>query len=116
MKMQLPVSKGQRGLSPAPTLKPVSAGIPKAAPVDYDDPQEAVATIQQLSKIVDGFLIRYPEHTQTVPVVRPGEHPLIAFVRTMVSSMERRASQLEKAKEEAQAPATCKASTDKLTR
>ncbi|MBP9225643.1 MAG: hypothetical protein KBF76_17355, partial [Verrucomicrobiales bacterium] len=41
-------------------------------------------------------MIQYPSHTQRIPSIRNGEHPLIAFVRSMVASMAAKQEQLEK--------------------
>lgn len=58
---------------------------------------ESEKTLHQLDRIVTEFITSYPEHTQTVPVMRPGENPLIATVRHLVESLDRKNSQLEAA-------------------
>jgi signal transduction histidine kinase/ActR/RegA family two-component response regulator len=58
--------------------------------------QGAEETLRQLEKVVSEFMIKYPSHTQRIPSIRPGEHPLIAFVRSMVASMAAKQEQLEK--------------------
>lgn len=57
---------------------------------------DAEETLKQLEKVVSEFMIRYPAHTQRIPSVRPGEHPMISFVRTMAASMAKKQDQLEK--------------------
>ncbi len=64
-------------------------------PVGTKSNGESEETILQLEMIVTEFMVKYPSHTQRLPVVRPGEHPLIAFVRSMVSSMAAKQEQLE---------------------
>ena len=56
---------------------------------------EAEETILQLEKVVSEFMIQYPGHTQRLPTVNRGEHPLIAFVRAMAGSMAEKQRQLE---------------------
>jgi len=57
---------------------------------------DADETLRQLEKVVSEFMIQYPSHTQRIPSLRPGEHPLIAFVRSMAASMNAKQEQLEK--------------------
>lgn len=61
-------------------------------------PQE---TVDQLARIVSEFMESYPEHTQSIPVVLPGEDPLVATVKMVVRSMERKSRELDKARKEA---------------
>lgn len=74
-------------------IRPVGPKIPPALELDSYRAEE---TIQQLEKVVSEFMIRYPSHTQRIPALRPGEHPLIAFVRSMAASMSAKQEQLEK--------------------
>lgn len=74
-------------------IRPVGPKIPPALELDSHRAEE---TIQQLEKVVSEFMIRYPSHTQRIPALRPGEHPLIAFVRSMAASMSAKQEQLEK--------------------
>ncbi len=62
---------------------------------------ESDRTLRQLEKIVSEFMVQYPSHTQRIPALRPGEHPLIAFVRSMVASMAAKQEQLERLNREA---------------
>jgi signal transduction histidine kinase/ActR/RegA family two-component response regulator len=64
---------------------------------------EADNTLHQLDRIVTEFISSFPEHTQTIPVMRPGENPLIATVRHLVGSLDRKNSQLETAMAKARA-------------
>lgn len=85
--------------APAPvvTRHPV---MPNTAPIALGDVTNAEETIRQLEKLVTDFTIRYPGHTQRIPTMRPGEHPLIAFVRSMAASMAEKQDQLEKLNQE----------------
>lgn len=76
-------------------LPPV-AGVSQSPSVNQD-PEE---TIRQLEKVVSEFMIQYPSHTQRIPSLRPGEHPLIAFVRSMAASMASKQEELESLNEE----------------
>tara|TARA_R110002096_G_scaffold85802_9_gene197870 strand:- start:1619 stop:3094 length:1476 start_codon:yes stop_codon:yes gene_type:complete len=69
------------------------AALP-ALPAVQVSPSEA--TLQQLEKVVSEFMIKYPTHTQRIPSIRPGEHPLIAFVRSMAASMSSKQEELER--------------------
>src|SRR6056297_2377439 len=73
----------------APQPRPMS---PPTAPEN----SRAEETLQQLEEIVGEFMERYPSHTQRVPSLRPGEHPLIGFVRSMAASMAAKQENLEK--------------------
>lgn len=64
------------------------------------DEADAAATLHQLEKVVSEFMIKYPTHTQRIPSLRPGEHPLIAFVRSMAASMASKQEELERLNEE----------------
>ncbi len=66
-----------------------------ASPSGPSRTSESERTIRQLEKIVSEFMVEYPSHTQRIPALRPGEHPLIAFVRAMVASMAAKQEQLE---------------------
>ncbi len=70
------------------------AAAPAAVPVH--PVSDAANTLQQLEKVVSEFMIKYPTHTQKIPSVRPGEHPLIAFVRSMAASMAAKQEDLER--------------------
>lgn len=74
-------------------IRPVA---PPAAPALEIDPYRAEETIQQLEKVVSEFMIQYPSHTQRIQALRQGEHPLIAFVRSMAAPMSAKQEQLEK--------------------
>ena len=60
------------------------------------DASRAEETIRQLEMVVSEFMIQYPSHTQRIPALRPGELPIIAFVRSMAASMAAKQEQLEK--------------------
>src|SRR5688572_1369997 len=75
---------------------PIRPVEPKTPPALELHSHRAEETIQQLEKVVSEFMIRYPSHTQRIPALRPGEHPLIAFVRSMAASMSAKQEQLEK--------------------
>ncbi|MEM9282193.1 MAG: ATP-binding protein [Verrucomicrobiota bacterium] len=70
------------------------------APAISGNDIQSTATLQQLEKVVSEFMIKYPSHTQKIPSVRPGEHPLIAFVRSMAASMASKQEELERLNEE----------------
>ncbi len=70
--------------------------------------QETRETLDQLDSIVSEFLTTYPEHTQGIPVLRPGENPLIATVRHLVKSMDRKNSMLEEVSAQVRAAADAK--------
>ncbi len=53
-------------------------------------------TLRQLEEIVSEYLEKFPEHTQRIPTVLPGENPLIATVRQLVSSMARKNLKLKR--------------------
>src|SRR5690606_34781760 len=74
-------------------IRPVGSQAPPALELDAHRAEE---TIRQLEKVVSEFMIQYPSHTQRIPALRPGEHPLIAFVRSMAASMAAKQEQLEK--------------------
>lgn len=78
-------------------IRPVVPKLPPAVVVDSGGAEE---TIRQLEKVVSEFMIQYPSHTQRIPSLRPGEHPLIAFVRSMAASMAAKQEQLEKLNQE----------------
>ncbi|MCB1231252.1 MAG: response regulator [Verrucomicrobiae bacterium] len=65
--------------------------------------REDRATLNQLDGIVSEFVAAYPEHTQGIPVLRPGENPLIATVRHLVASLDRKNAMLEQATAKARA-------------
>ncbi len=84
-------------IAPSMVIQEAVTDVPKAIPVA--PPQmnsDAVASLQQLEKVVSEFMIKYPSHTQRIPSVRPGEHPLIAFVRSMAASMATKQEELER--------------------
>lgn len=74
----------------------ISAVEPRALAVPFRGPSNAEETIRQLEKVVSEFMIQYPSHTQRLPTLRPGDSPLIAFVRSMAASMAAKQEQLEK--------------------
>lgn len=78
-------------------IRPMLPGNLRAVP---PAPSDAEETIRQLEKVVSEFMIQYPSHTQRIPALRPGEHPLIAFVRSMAASMAAKQEQLEKLNQE----------------
>ncbi len=78
-------------------VRPVMPGVPPALAVWNGD---AAETIRQLERIVSDFTIQYPSHTQRIPLPQPGEHPLIAFVRSMAASMAAKQERLEKLNQE----------------
>ncbi|MFT5470655.1 MAG: signal transduction histidine kinase/FixJ family two-component response regulator [Verrucomicrobiales bacterium] len=65
-------------------------------------------TMKQLDGIVAEFYRKYPEHTKSVPILRPSENPLIATLRCIVSSLDNKATQLEKSSTNAQADSNSK--------
>lgn len=65
-------------------------------------------TLKQLDGIVGEVYSRFPEHTQAVPILRPGENPLIATLRCVVGSLDRKAKQYEEASSRATAIASSK--------
>ena len=73
------------------SLEPVPMSPP--TPRATSQPEE---TLKQLEKVVAEFMEKYPSHTQKIPSLRSGEHPLIAFVRSMAASMAAKQEQLEK--------------------
>lgn len=80
---------------PAPVPQvPVAIVSPESESSRYAD-STATETLQQLERVVSEFMIKYPGHTQRIPAMRPGEHMLIAFVRTMAASMAAKQEQLE---------------------
>ncbi len=89
----------KKGSTAPIAIRPVMPrGLPAmATAVTQSDAEE---TIRQLNKVVSEFMIQYPSHTQRIPALRPGEHPLIAFVRSMAASMAAKQEQLEKLNQE----------------
>lgn len=66
-----------------------------------DIPASKVAsTVHQLEDILREFQDMHPSHTQRVPALRPGEAPIVAEFRLLVSSLSMRIEQLELAKAE----------------
>jgi signal transduction histidine kinase/CheY-like chemotaxis protein len=53
--------------------------------------------LDQLDQITRDCYSRFPEHTQSVPTVRPGESTLVAVVRRVVNSLGHRVEEVEKA-------------------
>jgi len=77
--------------------QPVPAQAGRAGPSDGgSQTNPAEATLAQLERVVSEFSVSYPSHTSKIPSVRPGEHPLIAFVRSMVASMAAKQEELER--------------------
>ncbi len=101
---------GSRFIRKIRTVTSQNSSLPKAnsetashhpAPVSISPPlstanSQAEETLKQLEKVVAEFMEKYPSHTQKIPSLRPGEHPLIAFVRSMAASMAAKQRQLEK--------------------
>lgn len=75
----------------SPAVEPVAMKPPPSSANAH-----AVETLEQLEKVVSEFMEQYPSHTQRIPSLRPGEHPLIAFVRSMAASMAAKQENLEK--------------------
>lgn len=86
----------KKGSTAPIAIRPV---MPRALPAMVV-PNDAEETIRQLEKVVSEFMIQYPSHTQRIPALRPGEHPLIAFVRSMAASMAAKQEQLERLNQE----------------
>ncbi len=97
---------------PKPSTAPVSpSAVPVRVVAESDTSKEREArlvelerelrehrtTLAQLDGIVSEFVAAYPEHTQGIPVLRPGENPLIATVRHLVNSLDRKNAMLEQA-------------------
>lgn len=83
--------------SPATTVPvAVTAVDTRAAAIPFRGNSNAEDTIRQLEKVVSEFMIKYPSHTQRLPTLRPGDSPLIAFVRSMAASMAAKQEDLEK--------------------
>ncbi|MCB1244471.1 MAG: ATP-binding protein [Verrucomicrobiales bacterium] len=59
--------------------------------------------ILQLNRITSEFFADCPDYTQRIPFVRPGEDPIIAVVRSVVSSLRKKISALEAANKEVSA-------------
>jgi signal transduction histidine kinase/ActR/RegA family two-component response regulator len=93
-KLALPQTK--KATAPV-AIRPVTPGSVAARAIDYGSAEE---TIRQLEKVVSEFMIQYPTHTQRIPALRPGEHPLIGFVRSMAASMAAKQEELEKLNQE----------------
>ena len=74
----------------------VSAGESRVQAIPFRGNSNAEETIRQLEKVVSEFMIQYPSHTQRLPTLRPGDSPLIAFVRSMAASMAAKQEHLEK--------------------
>lgn len=87
----------KKGSTAPIAIRPV---MPRALPAAAAVTSDAEETIRQLEKVVSEFMIQYPSHTQRIPALRPGEHPLIAFVRSMAASMAAKQEQLEKLNQE----------------
>ena len=87
----------KKGTTAPIAIRPV---MPRALPAAAAVTSDADETIRQLEKVVSEFMIQYPSHTQRIPALRPGEHPLIAFVRSMAASMAAKQEQLEKLNQE----------------
>lgn len=89
-----PPSEGELTIPIAPIgvhlLAELNPGIPHPA-----QEKESDEIIKQLEKVVSEFAIKYPSHTRKIPSVRNGEYPVIAFVRTMASSMSEKQEELE---------------------
>ena len=84
--------------APVPVaIRPVMPLTGSARVIDYGSADE---TIRQLEKVVSEFMIQYPTHTQRIPALRPGEHALIGFVRSMAASMASKQEELEKLNQE----------------
>ena len=65
-------------------------------------------TLSQLSEIVEGYIDAFPEHTQRIPTLRPGENPLIGVIRKLVGSLSRKNKELSEMAAQSQAAAKAK--------
>ena len=65
---------------------------------------KVASTVHQLEDILREFQDMHPSHTQRVPALRPGEAPIVAEFRLLVSSLSMRIEQLELAKAEKAKP------------
>jgi len=74
---------------------------PDSHSVSGEPSYDPEATLQQLEKVVSDFMMKSPSHPQRIPSIRPGEHPMIAFVRSMAASMAAKEEELEKLNSEA---------------
>ncbi len=90
--------------SPLPEGEPIVSAVPaghhlpaqlKPRPIPIAMGKESSEILRQLEKVVSEFTLKYPSHTRRIPSVRKGEYPVIAFVRTMVSSMAEKQDELE---------------------
>lgn len=90
-----PLPEGETTVSAAPTAHHLPAQM-KPKPIPLPRGQESQEILKQLEKVVSEFVIKYPSHTKRIPAVRNGEYPVIAFVRTMASSMAEKQEELEK--------------------
>jgi len=83
--------------------------LPTASHSDAEtELEEAREVIEQLSRIVSEFSVKYPMHSGRIPIPQGNEHPLIAFVRGMVSSMSRNEEKHRELHEQALAAAKAK--------
>lgn len=64
--------------------------------------------ILQINRITSEFFTDCPDYTQRIPLVKPGEDPLVAVVRSVVSSLRRKIDALEMANQEALAASKAK--------
>ncbi|MAS91824.1 MAG: hypothetical protein CMO55_01405 [Verrucomicrobiales bacterium] len=76
--------------------------------LEVNEITQAEKTVEQLNRIVSEYLMKYPEHTQSVPTVQNGEDPLIAIVRQLVSSLSKRNEMLVESADQAREAATAK--------
>lgn len=74
---------------------------PEGLVLESESTRSAEKILSQLQSVIDDFSKEYPQHTRSIPIPRPGEDPLIAFVRSMAQSMANKEKQLERLHEQA---------------
>ncbi len=75
------------------TVRPVQPDDARTGAIGAEIPAETV--VQQLEALISDFMLNYPQHTQTIPLPRPGEATIVSFVRSMANSMSRKQERLE---------------------
>lgn len=101
--MVIPVSKPSVPVKTVPPTVSVTTNTEREIADLKAKIKEQKNTLSQLDNIVSEFISDYPEHTQAVPAVRPGEDPLIATVRHLVSSLDRKNELIEEISAKARA-------------
>ncbi len=89
-----PLPEGEPIVPPSPIGHHLPAQM-KPRPIPLPQGKETQEILRQLEKVVSEFAVKYPSHTKRIPSVRKGEYPVIAFVRTMASSMAEKQEELE---------------------